>query len=354
MPIVRHLCACDAGYSWRRPEADVDYFERFARFDEHMNRNVHRFVDIGAAAADGGWLTDHGVGHVSTVMQRIGDLTYRNGCFVLSPYETYIVLIAAHIHDVGNVLGREEHENLARETWFGIDSGLIGRDTVEKRMIFDIAMAHGGSLGADGGKDTIGGLRHDRSVRRLAAILRFADELADDYTRTNRFVIEATQTVAPGSAVFHIYADRLSKPQINHDTSSINLTFELQESHLTTRYGKGNGEVYLLDEIMARTLKAHREQVYCSKFMNPRVVSERMEVSILVCTARYAEVLGTVSYVLEQKGYPEGIDDIVQLAPELAALCGRSAASRVGQILAAGLGAADPSRDLIPALSEDP
>ena len=119
-------------------------------------------------------------------------------------------------------------------------------------------MAHGGMVAGEGSRDTIGRLSHGRRVKRLAAILRFADELADDHTRTSRFAIGAVEEVSPGSNVFHLYADRLRELQISHESSSVELTFELLREHIADRYPKRNERVFLFDEIMDRTLKTHR------------------------------------------------------------------------------------------------
>ena len=335
-----------------RPNPDVDYFGRFAALDKYMNDQIHDAVNTGAAATGSGWLTDHGSGHVATVIRRIDDLTHSNGRCNLSPYESYLILLAAHIHDVGNVSGRNDHEKRAKEILFQLESAYVGNDTVEKRMIYDIAMAHGGRVASDGSRDTIGRLPHDRRIKMLAAILRFADELADDNTRTTRFVTQNVQTVAPDSSVYHMYAGRLSPPQIDHHSATVTLTFELLEEHLTTRYNKDGAQVYLLDEILARTLKTHREQVYCAKFMTSNIISDRVDVHVLVCTANYADVVGTVAYALEQTGYPIGIDNIVRLAPELSQLCGRSAAQRVSAVFDRHIDSSATDRDLIPLLSK--
>lgn len=343
--IAQHLRDPDGDHHRRRPDDDVDYFERFSELDGYMNEQVHPNVNVGAAAADSRWLTDHGAGHVSTVIKRIEDLTYAEGGCVLSPYDTYLILLAAHFHDVGNVFGRAEHERKAKEIIFSLCSRCVGSDNLEKRLIYDIAMAHGGTVAGGDNRDTIGASRHGREIQRLSAILRFADELSDDTTRTSRFIVDTVGTVAPGSAVFHLYADRLRPPEVIHDTSSVKLTFEVLQEHLTRLYCKNDSEVYLLDEIFERTLKTHREQVYCGKFMNPYIVSERTEVNVLVCTERYAEVVGTVSYVFEQTGYPEGIDDISRLAPELAELCGLSAARHAPGVFGPDVDFYDPNKE---------
>ena len=288
------------------------------------------------------------------MIRRIDELTHINGRCVLSPYEAYLLLVAAHVHDVGNMFGRTEHEKEAKKAVFSLDPAYIGSDTVEKRMIVAIAMAHGG-LASDGGNDdTIGALQQGRDMQRLAAVLRFADELADDNSRTNRFVIDTVGKIAPGSTVYHLYADRLRPPEIRHDSSSIKLTFELLKDHLVRTYRKAGRCVYLLDEILQRTLKTHREQVYCGKFMNPSIISESTEVDILVCTDNYADIVGTVSYVFEQIGYPHHMNSVARFTPELSNLSGQSAADRIELVFDANRDLYDPGRNLVPDLSRSP
>ena len=348
--IAQHMREPDDGYRVRRPDSEIDYFEQFVKFDSYMNRTIHPNVNTGAAAYGDGWLTDHGADHISTLIRRIDELTHIDGRCVLSPYEVYLLLVAAHVHDVGNMYGRMEHEQRAKTSVFTLPSMYIGSDNVEKRLIVDIAMAHGGLANDGGVRDTIGALHHGRDVKRLAAVLRFADELSDDNSRTNRFVIDAVGRIAPGSKAYHLYAERLRRPEICHDSSSIKLTFELLKDHLVGTYRKGARYVYVLDEIMERTLKTHREQIYCGKFMNPHIVSESIEVAVLICTGDYAEVVGTVSYVFDQIGYPEHLNSVVRLVPELASLSGRSAADRIDQIFDANQDF-DAGRNLVPELS---
>ena len=217
------------------PNHDIDYYKRFTRIDDWLNKEIHPLVNHGATAHDPIWLTDHGPDHIATVIRRISDLVFPR-C-VLTPYEAYILLIASHFHDIGNVFGRKEHEKRCRKIMFDLDSTLVGTDSAEKRMICDIATAHGGYVDEDeSNKDTIGSLPYpwyrqggEKSARAqmLAAILRFADELADDDTRTSRFVMEQTQELYPGSEIYHVYADRLKSVQINRAEGNILISFEL-------------------------------------------------------------------------------------------------------------------------------
>ena len=174
------------------PQADIDYYRRFQQLDAYLNDKVHPSVNQGAAAKGDGWLTDHGTRHITTVIRRASTLVTDGESVFLTPYEAFILLAAIHIHDVGNVFGRDKHGEKIAMLMQELDESLIGSDGVEKRMIRDIAMAHGGYADTDGhDKDTIGRLSWESfsggsepRVQLLAAVLRFADELADDYTRT--------------------------------------------------------------------------------------------------------------------------------------------------------------------------
>ena len=57
MRIARHIAGCQKDYRWSLPEDGCDYLGRFAGLDEHMNENVHKYVNIGAAAR-GLWMVD--------------------------------------------------------------------------------------------------------------------------------------------------------------------------------------------------------------------------------------------------------------------------------------------------------
>ena len=105
--LVRHLAENPSGDK-SFPENGTDYFDRYSRIAAYLNENVHPNVNQGATAMGDGWLTDHGPKHIATVIRRASDLLC--GDSFLTPYESYILLLSIHFHDVGNVFGREKHE----------------------------------------------------------------------------------------------------------------------------------------------------------------------------------------------------------------------------------------------------
>ena len=323
------------------PNPDINYFERFVQIDNWLNKEIHPHVNQGATAIDSIWLTDHGPDHIATVIRRISDLVFPQ-C-VLTPYEAYILLIASHFHDIGNVFGRDGHEKKCREIMFDLDSSLVGTDTAEKRIICDIATAHGGYVDEAGSnKDTIGSLPYPQyrtgaeklvRVRMLAAILRFADELADDYTRTSRFVMEQTTNLYPGSEIYHAYANQLKSVHINTTEESILISFELSTDVVAKKYKKSqNTSRYLIEEIKDRTLKMHREHVYCTRFMLPAVHIERIYIRILVCSQNYSQEIGKIEYTMVPQGYPDKPSGLTDICPEIGKLSGTMLDKRVKKL----------------------
>ena len=285
-----------------------DYSTQFHNLQNHLNDYYHRNVTSAAAISDGGFLTDHGPEHIKTVIQRASDLLRKSPAANLSCYEKYILLVAIHVHDLGNFFGRDSHELNAEKVMEELGS-VLGIEMPEKRAIFEIAQAHGGRIGAD--KDKLGQvpmikdvLGRDVHSRFLAALLRFADELADDKTRASRYMIESGTIPAP-SEIFHKYAYALQSVIDTGET--VRLEFELAEADVKTKFGKNDSRVFLLDEIYTRTMKMHRERMYCMRFLRRDINVNRIDVVIKVYADRFSllKERAAISYSLEEAGYPD-------------------------------------------------
>ena len=322
--------------SFLHPE--VNYFDRFQRLEQYLNSTVHPDINRGAAIAGDGWLTDHGIPHVKTVIRRASDLVVYGDSVLLTPYEVFLLLLAIHFHDVGNVFGRGEHEKNITQVMQQIDESTIGSDGLEKRVIRDIAMAHAGYVDTDGyDKDTIGRLKweiaalpEEPRVRFLAALLRFADELADDHTRTSRFLIDSK--LVSKSEIYHVYADRLRQVTVRPSDRKVLLHFELDISHVTMTYKKGHEDVYLYDEIVARALKMYRESIYCRRFMQPYISVDSIDISIVVTHTNYMTVMRKIRFSLAQQGYPDLPKCIHDVSPDAPSFDGETLRAELSSI----------------------
>lgn len=185
-PLDRWLATRRAGFP---PAGGRPYPDRLKSVGDYLNSQIHPHVEKGAILQGDGFLTDHGPTHIQTVIERAGALlAYPEDEYPqLTPYEVYLLLMAAHFHDVGNIFGRVGHEQNLAPIMEHLN-GLVGAEMVERQAIMRIARAHGGNI--DGNKDTINALPRmdpvvgqDVRYQSLAAILRLADELSDDSRR---------------------------------------------------------------------------------------------------------------------------------------------------------------------------
>ena len=257
------------------------------------------------------FLNDHGPEHVKKVIERaFVILKYTNEN--LSEFETFVLLCAIQIHDIGNILGRIQHEKNLHQIFDDKCKDII-IDSAEKRIIKCVAMSHGGKT-IDGSKDTISSLcccepilGSNIRTRFLASILRFADELSDDSTRAKRQALNL-DIVGIDSKIYHNYSAVLHTVSIIEDTENrdhcVKLVYELEAKQLAKTYNVSGVQKYLLDEIYDRTLKMEQERRYCMKFMQPYIFINRISVTINVYGS-FAQPLSKISYELEDTAYPE-------------------------------------------------
>ena len=101
-------------------------------------------------------MTTHGCRHVVDLLHSLDDMAEnvsRSGPELeLDVQEAYILLCAAHLHDVGNIGGRVGHPERAGEIISENKKLFVG--TFVRQYIFDVASAHGGE-DHEFGKDTI-------------------------------------------------------------------------------------------------------------------------------------------------------------------------------------------------------
>jgi hypothetical protein len=259
------------------------------------------------------YLNNHGPGHVDTVITRLSELLQESPASGLTSYEGYLLLCATQFHDVGNIFGREEHERKCEEIMEKECKSII-RDRIERQTIVKIALVHGGAYGAD--KDVLSRLKQSTAIlgqegvrkRFLAALFRFADEISDDTSRADALALEHG-TIPEESLIYHRYSEALHTVSVHKDDVALHFAFD---SHPKSggfdlalcplrKFGRAK---YLLDEIYDRTLKAECERRYCMRFLRPTVSIDRIPVEIVIDNASNRLLKDTITYTLEEKGYP--------------------------------------------------
>ena len=290
------------------PSKNVDWVEQYFQFEKKMNENYHPNVNLGAALAGDGLLTDHGVEHVESVIAHARDII--SDPMQLTGYEIYLLLMAIHFHDVGNISGREQHEERIAEIIDNMGDSLP-LDTAEKTFIAAIATAHGGYV--DGDKDTIRSIDIDTiydgvqiRCKLLAAILRFADEISDDYHRA----FFPNVKVPAENQIYHEYSKALDPISIKGET--LKLHFRIPYEMTQNKIRKQEKCLFLYDEILERIAKCMRELEYCKKYAYGFIQLTTIDVTIEFLkrgsTFQWQE---KSSFRLTLHGYPDKIHSTI-------------------------------------------
>ena len=159
-------------------------------------------------------LSDHGKRHIENVERNVIDLLTKDGndgvITGLSGIEIYCLGMIVLFHDAGNIFGRSRHHNMVARVF----DQVRGKERVvrrERTLVVKAARAHTG-LSQDGSHDTLKELSEVEHLegkpvrlRELAALARFADELAEGPQRTSEFMLE-NDLYEAGSTIFHEYA----------------------------------------------------------------------------------------------------------------------------------------------------
>ena len=225
--------------------------------------------------------TDHGPEHVKNVLDNVvlllgEDCIGHDRRVSLSPVEAYCLLEFILYHDVGNIYGREGHQNHVGEAYDYVHSK-EDYDPQEKMLVMRAAAAHCGEA-SDGSTDTQKYLaerdyflNHEVRLRDLTAILRLADELAEGPQRTSTFMMK--QGYPKGSSIYHKYAEA-SHIFIDRLQGRIAITYhidvEISEGSLSDTARQELEE--FLSFIDQRVTKLYEEMLYTthySHFLEP-------------------------------------------------------------------------------------
>ena len=226
-------------------------------------------------------LSDHGTTHISNVQQNVILLLSDNGVIAdLTGIEMYCLGMLILFHDAGNVFGRKDHHNRVAEVFDNIRG--TGRSIRhEKTLVVKATRAHTGTA-QDDSRDTLKEVDEDEHLegqrvrlRELAAVLRFADELAEGPQRTSDFM-QKMQLYDPESRMFHEYASS-TNILIDRRNGRIILTYEITIKVEGTDEARRTHLSKFLEFVYKRILKLNQERQYAryyTKLLDPFKLTE--------------------------------------------------------------------------------
>lgn len=214
-------------------------------------------------------LSDHGPEHIRDVLENAWDLVRDQDLCILN---LYVLCVAIAYHDIGNFFGRDKHNQKIA----GIFNDTFPDHEELKRplraLVTKIAGAHTGKA-LDGTDNTLQDLNDDAlhlfkkpiKAQNLAAMLRFADEMAEGPQRTSGIRIKQDD-YEEKSRPFQIYASCCQPCASHRMRESFFLHYlipiEFQGEQIEHR-GTGMPLSDLLTLIYKRVIKFDQERKYC-------------------------------------------------------------------------------------------
>lgn len=315
------------------PNHKCDYF---ARYGNALNKLLPIYKQINPAMAlassPHGLFTDHGEDHFDEIVNYLGELIPLDqvaavGC--ITPYELFVILMAARIHDVGNIGGRLEHEKYCFDALCKIDDGI---DMIERTLIASIAQAHGGKSRRNC-LDTISDISQKRGTdskvidgRKCAALVRFADEICENRRRAFVNVNFSNESIQ-GSEIYHVYASCISLCSFSnadrHLTIQIDIPFEILNKRFTKT--AASQQLLLIEEIAIRLQKLDLERKYCNNYLPEELKTRGVNVTISTYKKESSSdgrmlplnLIEITTHDFKDSGYPLPSSKLTEIWPEI-------------------------------------
>ncbi|MCP4604861.1 MAG: hypothetical protein GY847_30800 [Proteobacteria bacterium] len=225
---------------------------------------------------------DHGPKHIQRVLEYLDKLVAGDPLTKLTDIELFILLCAAVFHDIGMIRGRKGHQREAQHFL-----GLAGYDFAIEDYVRDFI---GQVLATHSSKEKIGeefkGYDHEEELagetirlRYLAALLRLADELDEDFRRAKNRVFYNAR-IPEGSVIYWLINRKIQSVALKRDDQCIEVMVNYDNADIERLYPFELGhKVNVIAAIYHKMEKLNREVQYCMRFMEDGVSFRELKVT---------------------------------------------------------------------------
>lgn len=296
----------------RMPSRHKDYISTYKVIKETLATKYYQSTGS-ALGQSGSRFTRHDITHVDDVIDIAGRIIGIDKSSVddslITPYETFVLLLAILVHDAGNAYERHGHEIMAAQILrdLGTSSPL---NEIERRLIAGIASAHGGRTPNNDRATIEDRVKEDVSEidgfkvngRRIAALVRLADEFSERSRRADSIALE---TRKPSESYLPNYFCQSVNVKIDSASRSASMDFHVEKSSLTEMHPdpeNGNKGTLIVDYIAKRLDKADLERRYCNRFLSGWRPMDTFRSSIKIYENDVE--IDALSATLSDTGYP--------------------------------------------------
>jgi len=248
------------------------------------------------------FLTDHGADHIANVLDNAKKLL-GDDIGEFTGLELYCLIFSILFHDVGNIFNRQKHQETAVKVMNCIWPKETQRPPIYL-LLHQIIKAHCGVAG-DKTNDTLkeiveyDQLDNERiRLREIAAIVRFADELAEGPQRTSLFMQDKNR-YPPENLIYHEYA-KITGILIDRGNNRIALkyTFNLPDSKMQFTNDSKKKFKKLIEYTYKRIIKLDQERQYAKFYSSYLHPFKEVSVALNFLIGDYPENLGLTKLLL--------------------------------------------------------
>ena len=148
-------------------------------------------------------------------------------------------------------------------------------------------------------------MRNKVRLRDLAAIIRFADELAEGEGRTSKFMLD-NNFFSEESQIYHLYAAMCSHPAIDKSSGRIILNFNIDIKN--PWFSAPDKLISFINFVYSRVLKLDEERRYCKYYCSLLDDFKATSISIQFWNDRSLIELDLESFYLDDYVLPGSIN----------------------------------------------
>jgi hypothetical protein len=242
---------------------------RYQSMKQYLEKEYYPWIQASCP-----YFTDHGAGHVNSVIQAASGLLAKHltpETLGLNAIEIFLLLAAILWHDVGNALGRARHADRIPDMTEEIKK-LGFPDPALHRIVGEIAKAHAGSDGltkARAEADCVVARTVTVYPRALAAVVRFADEVSENRSRISLALLPSVPT---DNQIYWQFANCITAARPDPSRERVVLTIEVPASAATATFpcpkdilhrADAAHRITLIEYLISRLEKMNNERAYC-------------------------------------------------------------------------------------------
>jgi hypothetical protein len=203
----------------------------YAKYQVLKDRLFTQEYSHWAAAFPGG--NDHGPGHIERVLEKLDQLLDGNahGKNLVRPYELFLCMMSILYHDIGLLRGRADHADIS-SLFVEEEHNDYLVDPADRDIISAAVVSHSSSkdireeLARFAIEELIGG--HSIRPHLIAALVRLADELDEDFRRADP-IVQRRLTLPADSKFFWEFCQRVRGIRPDRNSHIINMDIAFTE-----------------------------------------------------------------------------------------------------------------------------